>query len=152
MSSQFITDLKISVCLQKGLGFRIRGIPVTTDNPTTSDTNYVFLKKWNLCCVTWMPYRSLTDALMAREAGGTQPIQSSRGRQGHAPTALVTLQVNTGRQHRAKQPTHTQTHKHTQEINSQYRKTWQFVVTIHHLQHSNISGKAFFCIQQISVL
>lgn len=57
-----------------------------------------------------MPYRSLTDALMAREAAGTQPIQSSRGRQGHAPTALVTLQVNTGRQHRAKQPAHTHTH------------------------------------------
>lgn len=53
---------------------------------------------------TFMPYRCLTDALMAREAGGTQPIQSSRGRQGQAPTALVTLQVKTGRQHRAKQP------------------------------------------------
>lgn len=59
------------------------------------------------CCVTFMPYRSLTEALMAKEAGGTQPIQSSRGKQGHAPTALVTLQVNTGRQHRAKQPAHT---------------------------------------------
>lgn len=59
--------------------------------------------------VTCMPYRSLTEALMAREAGGTQPIQSSRGRQGQAPTSLVTLQVNTGRQHRAKQPAHTHT-------------------------------------------
>lgn len=54
--------------------------------------------------LTGMPYRCLTEALMAREAGGTQPMQSSRGRQGHAPAALVTLQVNTGRQQRAKQP------------------------------------------------
>lgn len=46
---------------------------------------------------------------MASEAGGTQPMQSSRGRHGHAPAALVTLQVNTGRQHRAKQPEHTYT-------------------------------------------
>lgn len=46
---------------------------------------------------------------MASEAGGTQPMQSSRGRHGHAPAALVTLQVNTGRQHRAKQPEHTRT-------------------------------------------
>lgn len=68
--------------------------------------------KCYLCGITGMPYRSLTDALMAREAGGTQPIQSSRGRQGQEPTALVTLQVNTGRQHRAKQPAHTHTHTH----------------------------------------
>lgn len=80
-----------------------------------------------------MPYRSLTDALMAREAGGTQPIQSSRGRQGHAPTALVTLQVNTGRQHRAKQPAHTHTHTddtYSQQINSQYTKIIQFIVKV----------------------
>lgn len=64
-------------------------------------------------CITCMPYRSLTDALMARDAGVTQPIQSSRGRQGQAPTALVTLQVNTGRQHRAKQPAHTHTYIQT---------------------------------------
>lgn len=57
-----------------------------------------------------MPYRSRTDALMAREAGGTQLIQSSRGRQGQAPAALVTLQVNTGRQQQAKQPAYMYTY------------------------------------------
>lgn len=102
--------------------------------------NHFFLnfctKKWTcfwllsliggcFAAATWMPYRCLTEALMAREAGGTQPMQSSSGRQGHAPTALVTLQVNSGRQHRAKQPAHTATvHKHMHRFHLQNLVLW----------------------------
>lgn len=100
-------DIKASLCSLLrwfGLAWNCSGRMVNKQEHIFDNTRRFFF----FCPFsTWMPYRCLTDARMANDAGGTQPMQSSRGRQGHAPTALVTLQVKTGRQHRAKQPAHT---------------------------------------------